>query len=128
MEAVLIYSEQDSSIQLLLTVAGAAIKRDCSLSQPGGIPQGHQGSSDIISTQEQIRTTWFQQNDQHFPAPVVHSLPYQRNAQSLGISKQNANTQREQYCKSSQDSSFCATLRASLWNMIERDHESSWVQ
>lgn len=65
---------------------------------------------------------------QHFPALLVHSLPHQGTAQSLGISNQNANTWREQYCKSSQDGSICATLRTRPWNMMEKDHEHSWVR
>lgn len=65
---------------------------------------------------------------QRFPAPLVHSLPHQGTAQSLGISNQNANTHREQECKSSQSGSICATLRTRLWNVMEKDHESSWVR
>lgn len=114
---------RDSSVQHLSAVTGAAIIGNHNLPQPEGIPQGsdgHQNSPYLISVQEQIGTTCFQENDSTFLLLQCFLCHTQAVARVQGFQEQNANIDREQHCTSSRGSSISATLRTRLQNIMGR--------
>lgn len=85
MQVVLIYSKQGQQCTAVISCHRGCNLENHNLPQPQGIPQGsdgHQNSPYIISVQEQIGTTCFQET-----ALSCCLLPHLGNTQRTGISR-----------------------------------------